>query len=306
MESFLMVAGQVLVLFFLIAVGFILGKTKVMGEGGAKICADIALLIATPCAVINSFRRDATAENLLGLAVALLCSLSIHVVGIVVGRLLYRGNRPDKDVYQLAVVMSNAGFMALPLQQAILGDIGVFYGATYVVIFNVILWSYGQMVMTGGKEKLSAKKILINPGSIGLVLGFLVMLLPVDLPMVIAAPLTHLANLNTPLPMLFIGYYLSKTDLKAALKQSACLGACAVRLVLIPVICAVLLYAVGVRDALLISMVIAGSAPIAAGVPMFTSRYGRNTDIAVNMVSVSTLLSVITMPVLVALVQQWG
>ncbi len=306
MEHFLTVAEQVLVLFILIAVGFILGKTKVMGDGGAKICADIALLIATPCTVIHSFRREATVENVVGLAVALGCSLLIHAVGIGVGHLLYRGNCPDKEVYRLAVAMSNAGFMALPLQQAVLGDTGVFYGATYVVAFNVVLWSYGQVSMTGGKGGLSAKKILVNPGTIGLVIGFLVMLLPVDLPTVLTAPLTHLANLNTPLPMLFIGYYLSKTDLKVALKQPACLGACGVRLVVIPALSAAILYVLGVRDTLLVSMVIASSAPIAAGVPMFASRYGRNTDIAVNMVSVSTLLSIITMPILVALVQQLG
>lgn len=304
MDNFLTVAQQVLVLFILIATGFVLAKTKIMTDGGAKVCADIALLVATPCVIVNSFRREATAENLWGLLIAVGASLLIHALGIGVAHLLYRKNHTDAEVYRLAAVMSNAGFMALPLQQAILGNTGVFYGAAYVAIFNVVLWSYGQVVMSKGSGSLSAKKMLFNPGTIGLVVGFIVMLLPFDLPSIVTAPLTHLGNLNTPLPMLFIGHYLSKVNFKEALRRPAVLGACAVRLLLVPVLGAAVLYLLGIRGTLLVSMTVAASAPVAAAVAMFTNRYGHNTETAVNMVSLSTVFSVVTMPVLVALVQQ--
>ena len=303
MAYFLTVAQQVLVLFILIAVGAILGKTGVMNDKSAKLCSDLALLVATPCVIISSFRRESTAENWWSLAVSLGAALLIHLLGIVVAHLLFRKKDDTGAVLRLSVVLSNAGFMGLPLQKAVLGELGVFYGATYVTAFNLVYWSYGVLIMSKQGGRVPWKKILFSPGVIGLTFGVLVMLLPWDLPEVIAAPLTHLGALNTPLPMLFIGYYLTKTDFAAALRRRSLLGVCATRLVLVPILATALLYAIGVRGVLLTSMIIAACAPVAAGVPMFATRFERDNDAAVSLVSLSTVVSLITMPVLVALVQ---
>lgn len=303
MDYFLTVAQQVLILFVLIAVGFVLAKTNVMTDTGAKVCSDIALFVATPCVIINSFRREVTADTLWGLLAALGAALLIHALGIGVALLLYRKKTEQNIVLRLCTVLSNAGFMALPLQQAILGDTGVFYGAAYVVMFNLVLWSYGPLTMDRASTKLSWKKMLLNPGMIGLVVGVIVMLLPVELPAVVTAPLTHLGNLNTPLPMLFIGHYLSKVNFKQALRRPAYFVGSAVRLLLVPGLSAAVLYLMGIRGDLLVSMTVAASAPVAAGVAMFTTRYDRDTETAVNMVALSTVFSLITMPLLVSVVQ---
>lgn len=303
MEYFLTVGQQVLVLFILIGAGFILGKRGIMGERGAKACSDIALLLATPCVIINSFRRDVTTEMLWGLLAALGVSVLIHGIGIGVGHLFFRQSTPRDRVLRLATVLSNAGFMGLPLQQAVLGETGVFYGATYVAIFNVTLWSYGQLSMNQKAERVSWTKVLLNPGTIGLALGIVVLLLPVELPEVIAAPISHLAALNTPLPMLFIGYCLSKVDFKQALRRPVYFGASAVRLLVVPLVTGIVLYLLGIRGTLFVSMMIAASAPIAAAVPMFATRYEQDSETAANLVALSTVFSLATMPILVSLAQ---
>lgn len=303
MQNFLTVAQQVLVLFILIGVGFALSKKNILTEKGAKACSELAMFIATPCVIIKAFQRPYTPALMWGLLTALLVAAAIHLLAIGIGWLVYRNDNPRNRVYRLSLLLSNAGFMALPLQQAILGEIGVFYGTAYVVMFNLMLWSYGVLVMDRGNGKLSWKKILISPGTVGVVAGVLVFVLPFDLPQIFSAPIAHLAALNTPLPMLFIGYYLSKVNFASALRRKDYYVGMALRLIVLPVVSVALLYLFGIRGTMLVSMSIAVSAPTAASVPMFATRYKGDTETAVNMVALSTVASLVTMPVIVALTQ---
>ncbi len=303
MQNFLTVGQQVLILFLLILAGFFLGKKGMLKQEGARALSDIALFLATPCVIIKTFQRPFSAEMLAQLGIALLVSALIHGIAMGLGSLFYRGSDAQNRTLRLAVVLSNAGFMALPLQEAILGPTGVFYGTAYVVMFNLVLWSYGVLVMDRSGSRLSWKKILISPGSVGVALGLLVFFLPFDLPAILSTPISHLAALNTPLPMLFIGYYLSTVNLLDALKQKRYYGVLALRLLAVPLLSVGLLFLCGLRGDLLVSMAIAGCAPVAAGVPMFATRFSGDTESAVNLVALSTLLSLLTMPLVVALCQ---
>ncbi len=292
-----------LVLFVLIFCGFVLGKKNIMTEQGAKVCADMALILATPCIIVQAFQREFHPELLTNLLKAFAIAVFIHAAGIGLAHLFYRGKDARSRVFRMAVVFSNAGFMALPLQQAVLGDEGVFYGAAYVITLNIVLWSYGVVTMDTSGKTISPKKILVSPGVIGVAAGLIVFVGQFSLPEVIKAPIAHLAALNTPIPMLFAGYYLSKANIGAAMRQKNYYGVMALRLLVVPVLCVGVLYVLGVRGVLLTSMAIAATAPIAAAVSMFSSRYGQDTEAAVNLVAMSTLISAITMPVLVAATQ---
>ncbi len=303
MSNFLIVAEQVAILFILIAVGFVLGKKKVMNDAGARVCADIALLIATPSAVINSFRREASAEVWGSVLVMLGAGLLCHLVGILIAQVVFRGDASKSRVLRVGTVMSNAGFMAFPLQLAILGETGLFYGAVYVATHNIVFWSYGKATMDKSAGGINLRKMLINLGTISLAIGALVMLLPFDLPNVLGGPLEHLAALCTPVPMLFIGYSLSKVDLTAIVKSPQSYLLCALRLVVIPLLSAGILYLLGLRGTMLIAATIATAAPTASSVSMFATRYDQDEETAVNVVALSTVLSLVTLPVVVSIVQ---
>ncbi|MBQ6830912.1 MAG: AEC family transporter [Clostridia bacterium] len=303
MSNFLIVAEQVSVLFILIVVGFVLGKKNVMNEAGARVCADIALLVATPCAVVNSFRRESTVEVWVSVAVMLGAALLCHLVGILLAQVVFRGDASKSRVLRVATVMSNAGFMAFPLQLAILGETGLFYGTVYVAMHNMVFWSYGKVTMDTAGGKMNLRKMLINLGTVSLAIGAVVMLLPFDLPTTLAGPLEHLASLCTPIPMLFIGYSLSKVKLLPILKRPQNYVLCALRLLVVPLVSAGVLYLLGVRGTLLLAATIATAAPTATSVSMFATRYGQDEEVAVNVVSLSTVLSLITLPVVVTIVK---
>ncbi len=300
MENFFTVGQQVLILFLLIFVGFLLGKRQILGDAGAAACSNIALYLAMPSVIIRAFQQPYSHELMLQLLAALSVSALIHGVAMVLGWMFYRGGAPRNRVMRLSVVMSNAGFMALPLQEALLGETGVFYGTAYVAVFNLILWSYGVLVMDPSCKKLSLKKVLLTPGTIGVGIALVLFVLSIELPEVLRAPINHFANLNTPLPMLFVGYSLSKIDFRRTFIQWEVYGAALLRLVVVPAISVVLLFLIGVRGTLLVSMAIAVSAPTAASAPMFATKFGGDTEAAVNVVAITTILSLLTMPMLVA------
>ena len=108
MDYFFTVAQQVLILFILIAVGFILGKKGVMTDKTARLCSDLALLIATPCVIISSFQRESTAENWLSLGASLGAALLIHLLGIGIAHLLFRQKNDTGAVLRLAVEIGRA------------------------------------------------------------------------------------------------------------------------------------------------------------------------------------------------------
>ncbi len=301
-ESFLTVAQQVMSLFLLIGIGVICGKAKILNTAAVKSCADLVLLFSTPCVIVQSFQRPLDASMLSGLGIAALAAVGVHIVSIGIARLVFRdADRTRRTVLRFGTVFSNAGYMALPLQQALLGSEGVFYGAAYVAVFNLFLWSYGLLTMSGDRSTITPRKLLLNPGMIGLLVGLPLFLLSWSLPEVVMSPVRHLAALNTPVPMLIIGFYLADTNLRAALRDRRGYIVMALRLVVIPLITVGASWLCGVGSTVLVACTIAASAPVAAATTMFATKYEQDTRLSVNLVSLSTLLSMITMPLIVGL-----
>lgn len=301
---FLNVFTQVVILFILIFLGAILTKTGVFTEKGISSMTDMVLLLVTPCVIIKSFIREFDSTTFKKLLISFLIAILSHIGFIILSRILLRDKKGrSQKVLQFGVIFSNCGYMSIPLQQALLGDDGIFYGASYIAIFQIFIWSYGLLLMSGDKKVLSPKKMLINPGVIGVSIGLIIFLLSIPVPKVIAEPISYLASLNTPLPMLIIGYHLMKSNILDGLRNIKCFFAIGIKLFLFPLLALLVMYLCGVRGTMLISSVISCSAPTAAITTMFSDKYSCDTALSVNMVSISTLLSLISMPILITLAQ---
>lgn len=305
-DSFLTVGQQVLGLFVLVCVGAVCGRKGILTQPAVRGCAEVVLLFATPCVILQSFERENQPELLLGLLFSGLAALAVHGLGIATAHLSFRGGDARERVLRFGAVFSNAGYMAIPLQKALLGEEGVFYGAAYVAVFNLVLWSYGVMAMSGDRKTLSPRKLVLNPGVIGLAAGLLLFFTGIRLPAFLEAPVGHLASLNTPLPMLIVGFYLADADLKGAVRDKRLLASMGLRLLAVPLLTLGLLYLCGMRGTLLTACVIAASAPCAAATTMFATRYEKDTRLSVNLVALSTLGSMLTMPLVVGAAQALG
>lgn len=306
LENFLVVSQQVLILFILIFVGFVCGKRKMFSDNAAKYMTDIVLYIVTPCVIIEAFQREFNQEMFFNLGITILCAVLIHVGSILLCSIAFRGSDSSAKVLKFGTVFSNCGFMSIPLQTAVLGKDGVFYGAAFLAVYNIMLWTYGLVLMSGSKKNINAKQLILNPGIIGVVIGVLLYVLHITLPEIAAAPINYLANLNTPIPMIIIGYHLSKADLSRAFTSMKSYIAMFLRLLAVPALTLLIMKLWGIGGDILVSCIISCAAPVAAGTTMFATKFNQDTELSVSLVSASTLLSLATMPVMVSIAQSFA
>lgn len=304
LQLFLNVLTQVIILLILMLLGATLTKTKVLTDNGIKSMTDMVLYTVTPCVIIKSFMRQFDPATLKKLLLCFLVTLLLHIAMIIVATVLLRSKDIKKErVIRFAAVFSNCGYMAIPLQQALLGDDGVFYSAAFIAIFQALIWSYGIILMSGDKKYLSPKKIILNPGILALAIGLVLFFLPITVPKVIAEPIGYIASLNTPLPMIIIGYHLANTNLLSGFKDIKVVLTILARLVILPLICLGGMYLCGLRGNILVAIMICASMPSAAISTMFAAKFGGDTETSVSIVSIGTVLSLITIPLIISFTQ---
>lgn len=291
------------ILFALMAVGFVCRRAKTISENGIGEIVALLICVVNPAVIIHAFNCKFDPSMMEGLLIALTLAFAMHLFLLLLVRFAFRGGAADsRVVLKLSATFSNAGFMGIPLEQAILGPEGVFYGVAYVVVFNLFVWSWGIAQCADGELKLT-RKMIFNPGMYAISAGLLVFLLPFELPRVFSQTLDGLAAMNTPLAMMVIGYYLAGAKFAAVIKSGAAYRAMAIRLLVSPLVAigAVWLLREAVAPTVLLAFVIPASAPVAAMTSMFAAEYRRDVDLSAALVSATTLLSIVTMPALIAL-----
>lgn len=300
LESLLVVAGQVAVLFALMGVGFVCNKRRVLTDTTVKGLVEVLLLVVTPCVIVHAFRRPFDSRLLHGLGWALGIAVFSHALGMLAGRCFGTKTAERRSVLRFAVTFSNAGFMGIPLEQALLGADGVLFGAVYVAVFNVMCWSWGLVTMCGSVGEVRLRTLFVNPGTVGIACGLPLFLGSVALPAFVGEPVRMLADLNTPLAMIVIGHYLADASFGAVMRCGAAYAVAFLRLLAIP--CAVLgaVWLFRPPDGTMaVALVIASSAPVAALTTVFAAKYGRDVPLSAGIVSGTTLLSLVTMPPIV-------
>ena len=302
------VALQVGVMFLLISVGYLLTRQGLISDEGAHVITNLVLYAVTPAVILKAFVTVRfSPENVTAMLVALGSALAVHLLGFGIGALVFRRRPlPQRNLFICGVIFSNGGYMSLPLAQAILGDMGTFLVSMYVAVFNVTIWTLGVKLFS--KERVPAKKLLLNPNLLAVALGIVLFFARVDLTGVtlIYAPMTHLANLNAPVAMIVIGYYLCRASWKPRAEDACLFAAIALRILAVPLIAMAGLRLLGVTGDLLTACLIPACAPVAAMVMMFASRFGGDTDAASKMVSLAHLISVVTMPLMLTLCRAIG
>ena len=304
-SSLFAVAAQVAILFVLVGAGAVMRRARFFEGAAIDGIVNLLVLVVTPCLIVDVFQRPYDPAMLGGLAIAFGFSVFGHLAVIALARLVVRHR--DEDVRRpllLSAVFSNAGFMGIPLEHSLLGDTGVFFGIVYVAVFNLFIWSwgYGTMKPKSVRSSFLTLRSLVNPGTVGIALGLPLFFLSVKLPPVLGVPIHQIAQLNTPLAMIVIGYYLVGMRFTHVAKTAAAYVAMAIRLVGYPLLMIAAMYPFRhhLNRDMMLALAIAASAPVAAMVSMFSAKFGRDVDVSVAVVSASTLLSVLTMPVLIA------
>lgn len=299
------VAVQVVILYLIAFVGFVADKSKIFVRADATKLVDLIFNLILPFAIINSFlSMERTKEHIRGLIVSALLAALTHIFAIAVASLCFRKRqKAERGVYHYAIVFSNAAFLALPLAQSVVGEEGVFYSSCYVAVFNVLAFTYGISQISAGKAKINLKSLFLNPGSVSVLIGIPLFLLQVKLPDFLLDTMERVGACNSPMAMIVFGTFLANCNFKNFFVKKEVYFVSFLRLILIPVIMLFVFKLIGVSGNMLIALTISASAPVATNTAMYAAKYENDTALSSELVGQTSIFSIATMPVIVALAQ---
>lgn len=300
LESLLTVAGQVVTLFLMMAIGFALVQFGMLTEVGLSQMSTLLLYIVAPCIIIKSFQQDGL-PSLAVLGVSALALGSYYLIFMPLSSLLFRRSEGDTGmVLRFGSAYGNTGFMGLPLLAVVLGPEALIFGVISFVVFSISQWTHGVVAMGGA---FTPRKILLNPAVIGLLLGLPLLLFHWKLPVMVNSAISFVADINTPLAMVVIGGQMAGANLVATFTQPRLYLAGAVKLILLPALVAVLLLPFGLSPLLYCTCVVLAATPTAGTTGIFAQKFGRDTSAAAQLITLTTLLSILTLPVFAVMSQ---
>ncbi len=297
------VVNQVATLFLLILVGFIIRKLGILNRELNKGLSDFLLYVTLPFSIVTSFNFPFSKTLLSNAAIILLISIAIHFFAIIISKLLYlKYPSATKRVLRAATVFSNCGFMGFPLLASVYGTQGVFYGSFYVFAFNLLIWTAGVVIFTGKRDSATWRQAL-NPAVIAVVTGLILFVFSLKLPDPVYKTLEMVGSMTTPLSMLIIGSLLVEIRFSEIFSGFAIFYVTIIRLIVLPLALAFVLMLLGVKGIILGVPVLATAMPSAALVVVFAEKNGADALLASRAVFLSTVLSIVTIPAMIFLIQ---
>lgn len=302
-----MIAFQAVVMFILLGVGYLLYRMKFLDDESTRRLSNIVITVINPIVIFNAYQTDFKPELAKGLLYAMILAFSCQTVMVLIGKLTVRKGSENFRVERFAAGYSNCAFMGIPLVQAAFGSEGVFYLTAFITAFNVFMWTHGVILMSGQKQSAkSVLKILASPAIISIVLGLLFFLTGLRLPEILRQPLDYLGATNTPLAMLVSGATIAKAGLLSGIKNPRIYAVQSLKLLITPALLAAAVVPVellGVSSLVVNTVLIAAASPTASSTIMFSYKFGQNERYASHHFAISTIASMVTIPVIMALVK---
>lgn len=292
------VTYQVVIMFLLAGIGALMFRSGKISLEGSKSIGSILVNLSLPAVIINGFLVERTPERITGLLLSALLAAVTLALAILAAWVCFR-----KDpMAQFAAAFSNPGFFGIPIILSCLDNGAIFYIAAYVAFLNLLQWSYGVSLLTGATETITPKRLLTAPFVIAIEIGAFFLLTGFPVPGILAKAVTHLANLNTPLAMFATGVYLAQTDPKKMVRKAVLYKISVVKLLVVPLLAMVMLALLPkAYFDLKLTLLIAAACPTGTNIAVYAQLHDRDFGYAVETVAVTTILSLLTLPLVTQL-----
>ena len=303
MEYALIIAEQILIMFLMILLGAFCYRKQIITKEGNRQLSAVVLHVVCPVLIFMAYQTEFSKELLQGLMWAMLLSVISFVIAIAFAAVAVRKDpRREYAIEKCSVIYSNCAFMGFPLIQALFGNTGIFYTTAYLTLFNLLVWSHGVMVMNDSVNWKGLVKAMKAPTIIAIVLGIICYVANIRLPETLAAALNYIASMNTPLAMLVAGATIAQTNLLKAFKKPRVYLVALYRLLVIPLLVLAATMFLPVSREVYMSVILATACPTATICTLFAISYNKNALYASELFAVTTILSAVTMPLMVLLV----
>lgn len=298
MDSFFKMVDVQTVLFIYMAVGFGCRKAGIFNDVARDKLTDFVVFVTLPCMIFESFNMAFSLESLKQGALALLIAVGMSCVALLLGKVLYnRFPYEEKSILQYGTLVSNSGFAGLPVVSGAYGDEGLFLGSLFIIPTRILMWSAGISLFTRADAKQAVKKVLLNPGIIAVEVGLVRMLFQIPMPHFVDTAVDNLGGCTSPMAMALVGAILVDVPLKTVFDLKS-FYLVAVRQFLLPGICLAALRLLHVDPLTIgVSVVITGM-PIGSTTAILAQKYVADAKFASKCVFISTLTSLVTVPIL--------
>ncbi|GAA0722039.1 AEC family transporter [Clostridium malenominatum] len=300
------IVNQVIVLCFVMLIGFYGRKKRIIKEEMLKGLTEMLLNITLPALLLATFNSTYSKEVMQNVIKIFFYSLGIHIF-FALGSNIFTIKSKDerKKILRFVTIFSNFGFMGYPIMQGVFGNVGVFYASIFGVPFNILLLTFGVILFNKeSKEDIDIKKIIFSPGIVFVIIGLATFVFKIPYPKTIYKTLEMVGAMTTPLSMMIVGANFSGVSIKSILKDLDLYYISLVRLILVPLITFGVLSLLKVDTYLLKICVILTAMPAGAMVSVFSERYDSDKSFAAKCVFTTTVLSIITIPIVITLLNK--
>ena len=288
-------------------VGYALVRLHALKQEDSRVLSVLLIRVLQPCLILRAFQIELTPDRMQGFLFATVASSISMLFCIMFAKLFQKVWNLD-PVDRAALTYANVGNLILPLISMSLGDEMVFYGSTFQIPFNLLLWTHCYSIFMDGK-RLKLKKMLTNPPLIALALGLFLLVTQMHLPEVVDVAAKGYHDMVAASSMLLIGMIIAGSDLKSVFTYKKAYLISLLRLVVLPVICILLLYISGyvqrhpdMRPVALV-VVIGAAAPCGSSIVQMAVLGGKDAMKGSIYNVMSTILCVVTIPMMIFLFQ---
>lgn len=295
---------KILQLFSMMVIGFILAKGKIIKREQSDVLSKLCLYLFMPLAIVNAFNFERTSAMTQGLLLAFASAILMHIAFWILDRIFLKSGKVG-PVARASIMYPNAANLILPIVSFVLGEEWVVYSTAFMSVQLLFLWTHGVRIFSPD-TKTDLKTILLNPTILAIGLGMLLLIFRIRLPSFVTDITTSFGNMMGPIGMLTAGIVATRVDLKKATKNKQMYLVALARIIGYPILTILiakllsLLPIANGKEILLIPF-LASTAPVATTIVQLTQLKKADTNLAVEINVCSTLLSVVTMPVWVAL-----
>ena len=300
----MVVFQTMLKLFLLLVLGFVLFKCHIFDEYTNKKISALIVNVASPMLIISSIAGvEGSNKSIVFLMIGagILMYIGFIILGKIINR-LFPFRKKDWPVYECMVVFANTGFMGYPVLLDVFGQEAVFYASLIHMAFNFFVYTYAIMCLTKGDDsefKLNFKQLL-TPGIILIFVGIFIYLFDIQLPSVLMDTINSVGSLTAPLSMMMIGSSLAVYPIKDSFTDWRSYVFAFVRLMIVPFVTMIMCRLLHIDAYYANITIITNAMPVGSMVLMLATQYNANVKIVTRNIVVSTLLSVITIPIVVA------
>lgn len=307
MHISILLMEQIIQLFLMIFMGFLIVKAKLLNSEDSKILSIIVLYLIIPCVIINAFQVDYTPQTVKGLLIALAGSVMTQVILLIVVSILGRVFHLN-EVEVASIYYSNSGNLIVPIVTFILGKEWVLYGCVFMSVQLVFIWTHCKKIISR-ESTYDWRKIVLNINMISIAIGIILFLTRIHLPAIINNTLSAVGSMIGPASMIVTGMLFAGMDFKQIFANKRVYFVSFFRLIIVPVIalflikCSQLSTFSSNGNKLMMIVFLAIITPSASTVTQMCQVYGNDSQYASAINVVTTLLAIVTMPLMVMLFQ---